>query len=180
LTYRWYFNNTLQSGTTNVLVVTNVQAGNAGNYFVVVSNSVGVATSSVATLTMVVADTDGDGMPDVWESANGTNPGVNDAEADADGDGMTNLHEYWAGTSPTNAASALRFDAVLRASSNLILSFTAVSNRSYTIQSQPALTGTAWQKWQDITAAASNRTIWLTNGMAMTNQLYRLVTPMQP
>ena len=69
---------------------------------------------------------------------------------------------------------------MLRASSNLVFSFTAVSNRSYTIQSQPALNGAGWQKWQDIAAAASNRTIWLTNGMAMTNRLYRLVTPMQP
>ena len=180
LSYRWYFNNTLQPGTTNALIVTNAQSGNAGSYFVVVSNSVGVVTSRVAALSVGVGDTDGDGMPDAWESANGTNPGVHDADADPDGDGMTNLREYWAGTSPTNAASALRFNAVMRAGSNLAFSFTAVSNRGYTIQSQPSLNGAAWQKWQDITAAASNRTMWLTNGLAMTNQFYRLTTPMQP
>ena len=39
-------------------------------------------------------DTDGDGMPDAWESANGTNPNVADNNGDLDGDGYTNLEEY--------------------------------------------------------------------------------------
>ncbi len=180
LSYLWYFNNNLQPEPTDVLTVTNVQAGQVGNYFVVVSNAVGVVSSHVASLSLVALDTDGDGMPDAWELANGTNPEVNDADADPDGDGMSNLREYWAGTSPTNAASALRFDAVQRSGSNLVFSFTAVSNRNYTIQSQPALNGAAWQNWQAIAAAASNRTLWFTNGMGPTNQFYRLATPALP
>lgn len=39
-------------------------------------------------------DTDGDGMPDTWETANGTNASVADNNADPDGDGYTNLEEY--------------------------------------------------------------------------------------
>jgi hypothetical protein len=39
-------------------------------------------------------DTDADGMPDSWESANGTNAGVADNNSDPDGDGYTNLEEY--------------------------------------------------------------------------------------
>jgi hypothetical protein len=39
-------------------------------------------------------DTDGDGMPDSWESANGTNPAVADNNGDLDGDGYTNIEEY--------------------------------------------------------------------------------------
>jgi len=39
-------------------------------------------------------DTDGDGMPNSWESANGTNPNVADNNGDLDGDGYTNLEEY--------------------------------------------------------------------------------------
>ncbi len=44
------------------------------------------------------ADTDDDGMPDVWEQANGLNPNANDSAEDLDGDGYTNLEEYLNGT----------------------------------------------------------------------------------
>ena len=40
-------------------------------------------------------DTDRDGMPDAWETANGLNPSnAADRNGDADGDGYTNLEEY--------------------------------------------------------------------------------------
>ena len=40
------------------------------------------------------ADTDGDGMPDDYETANGTDPNADDAAGDEDGDGLTNLQEF--------------------------------------------------------------------------------------
>lgn len=39
-------------------------------------------------------DTDGDGMPDYWEEAAGTNPLVADNNGDLNGDGYTNLENY--------------------------------------------------------------------------------------
>ena len=41
------------------------------------------------------ADTDNDGMPDVWEVANGLNPNdPSDAVKDCNGDGYTNIEKY--------------------------------------------------------------------------------------
>lgn len=39
-------------------------------------------------------DSDRDGMPDAWETANGFNPSVDDSAEDMDGDGYTNIEEF--------------------------------------------------------------------------------------
>lgn len=47
------------------------------------------------------SDTDGDGLPDVYELANGLNPRNSfDRDADADDDGFTNFEEFGFGTDP--------------------------------------------------------------------------------
>lgn len=52
-------------------------------------------------------DTDGDGIPDAWETANGFNSSLaSDATLDTDGDGMSNLDEFAYGTNPRAADSA--------------------------------------------------------------------------
>lgn len=52
------------------------------------------------------ADSDEDGMPDVWEVAHGLDPNnPADASADPDGDGLSNLLEYRLGTDPNSAAT---------------------------------------------------------------------------
>ncbi|MGH9902740.1 MAG: putative Ig domain-containing protein, partial [Pyrinomonadaceae bacterium] len=49
-------------------------------------------------------DSDADGMPDSFETANNLDPhNPTDAPQDADGDGLTNLEEFRRGTNPNNA-----------------------------------------------------------------------------
>ena len=51
-------------------------------------------------------DSDGDGIPDEWEVANGMNPNdPADIDGDLDGDGYTNLEEYEAKTDPRDPNS---------------------------------------------------------------------------
>ncbi len=67
----------------------------------------GMTNSQVATVALNVTappDSNGNGLPDYWETAYG----ISDPNADADGDGQSNLAEYYAGTNPTNAASVLK------------------------------------------------------------------------
>jgi hypothetical protein len=47
----------------------------------------------------IPGDTDGDGIPDIYETANGLNAGVDDSQLDLDNDGVKNLAEYQNGTS---------------------------------------------------------------------------------
>jgi hypothetical protein len=53
----------------------------------------------------VATDSDGDGMPDAWELANGLTVGANDSAGDPDADGLTNLAEYQNSTNPHNPDS---------------------------------------------------------------------------
>src|ERR1019366_8059624 len=56
LAYQWLFGGTnIPGATTNFYSITNVQATHAGNYSVIVTNSVGSVTSSVAVLTVITA-----------------------------------------------------------------------------------------------------------------------------
>jgi hypothetical protein len=73
----------------------------------------GKADSNEATVTITVEpDSDGDGLPDSWETSYGLDPnaadtdgnGVADPDEDPDGDGLTNLEEYLRGSDPTVAS----------------------------------------------------------------------------
>lgn len=87
----------LQRGA-NVKLYVNDNAGHRG-------------ISAPMTVNPAQADSDGDGMPDAWEVANGLNPNVDDAALDFDGDGVSNGAEYRAGTDPRDPASSLRIVA---------------------------------------------------------------------
>jgi len=56
--------------------------------------------------TLNLADSDGDGMHDSWESTYGLDPAVDDALLNLDGDVLNNLQEYEQGYEPNNAGSS--------------------------------------------------------------------------
>lgn len=127
------------------------------------------------------ADSDGDGLPDWWEIAHGTNWKLPDADADLDADGMTNWQEFLAGTHPNEPESYLRLDAFHAQPGTVALQFFAVSNRTYSILYSDSLSAPMWFKLADAPAHDTNRVeTEMDSTTLLTNRFYRLVTPMQP
>ena len=59
--------------------------------------------------------------------------------ADPDHDGMSNWQEWNAGTDPTSAASALQMSLVWNAPSGITLTWSSVTNRTYSLERAPTL-----------------------------------------
>ena len=129
------------------------------------------------------SDSDGDGMPDLWEQEHGTFVFVPDADDDPDGDGLSNREEYRAGTDPQDANNVLKLDEIklIPDAGSLTLKFLALANRSYSILHKPGLDQPDWLKLIDVPAQPSDRAITVTNGTPATKTgFYRLVTPALP
>ncbi len=174
------------NGTTGFFTLRSVQLSNAGTYRVVVTNAANPApglTMPPVTLT-VLADSDADGAPDDWETANGFNPlNASDGALDADGDGLPNAEEFLAGTNPRDALNVLRIERIADSGGGLaaLIQFHAVSNTTYTVESKELAGDEAWTRVADVPAFATARVVTITNHTApATLRMYRLQTPRRP
>lgn len=188
LSYQWFRDMQPVPGATLAsLLLSNVDAADAGPYSVVVTNAAGSATSRRASLTVEGNDLDRDGLPDDWERFYGLSPsdptGDNGPDGDPDRDARTNLEEFIAGTAPNNSDSVLRItSAQLTADGpGLVLTFPAVSNHTYTVEAANSLPAASWFKILDVPAVTSDQLLTVTNTPGIRFPCFlRLVTPRQP
>jgi hypothetical protein len=179
--YRLLFKNALQdpawntltnisSAPTNRLLFINTTSAIPMRYYRLELTSSGFAS---------LQDTDGDGMPNEWELVYGFNTNsLADANLDTDGDGLSNLQEYWADTNPTNAASVLKLSSIESLGGNQVrLTFSAVSNKSYTIEFKNSFSDAAWSNVASVAAVATNRVVQVSATVpALASRLFRLRT----
>lgn len=185
--YQWRRGSTVLTNLTinertSFFTFTNVQPNQGGpgvTYRVVITNAAytGNAVNITFFLT-VLADSDGDGLPDEWEAANGLLTNSPDASVDSDLDGLSNRAEYLAGTDPKDALSHLQVDQITGGPATL--QFSAVSNRTYSVQFKGSLDAPAWQKLIDVGARSTNRIETVIDPEATPGRFYRLATPVQP
>lgn len=97
-----------------------------------------VAEELALGLNPLLADTDGDTLPDGWEVHHGLNPnsplGLDGAGGDPDGDRMSNSSELRAGTHPRDPNSTLRLKASLVTNNQLRLTWVSVFGRRYWLE----------------------------------------------
>jgi hypothetical protein len=171
---------------TNIATINTTAAGlllsgamPSSNYTcrIVITNAAHLSPGINTTFTVtVLADSDGDGLSDVWEQTYfGSSLGA-DRDADSDGDGLLNWQEQQAGTDPTSDASYLRVDSIA-ATGLTTLTFSAISNRTYTVEFSDSLSPGGWAPLTLVPARATNWNAVVQDAALSTNRFYRLLTP---
>ncbi len=179
LSYQWQFNGTSLIGATNAsLSLKSLTTSQAGYYAVTVSNIAGTVVSTAAILTVQMADTNQDGLPDAWVNTNFGNTTAAVAATDSDGDGYTNFQEYLAGTDPLDPASALRITDLHPSGSDVLLSFSAAAGQVYRVESRESLadTNSAWTLRYSFTYGADGvvQTLDVSALGAVSSRFYRV------
>ena len=181
-----YNSSALKSGSTYTLAV-NIGGQQFQPIEVATPPTVGAPADRRRLNLTLGIDSDGDGIPDVWEESQlyhgGDTPGPDgwdlskiDRDGDYDRDGMSNWNEYLAGTYATDRSSALRLEIKELSGGKARLEFYALYGRTYALES--STDAKTWQPLAFTTSdAADSSATAVTSLVATTSGLMSLHIP---
>jgi hypothetical protein len=99
------------------------------------------------------SDSDGDGMDDAWEQANGLDPkDPRDALLDLDEDGLTNMTEYQLGTLPRDPESSFQVGMIFGDFGGVDIQWQSVPGRRYQVVRRDESLADRWTVVAEVTA----------------------------
>jgi len=123
-----------------------------------------------------------DGIPDWWrlayfDHATGQAADLSRAGDDADGDGMFNLEEFLAGTNPLSLDSVFKIAGTVRAGSEVQLSWTTQTGRTYQLQQSDGLGSAAeWANFGPAVAGTGGMVTQSVGAVAGESRFFRVQT----
>jgi subtilisin-like proprotein convertase family protein len=113
------------------------------------------SASATVSITVMSADSVGDGILDTWRAqyfggSGSTTNSQSCALCDPDGDGVNNFAEYLSGTNPTNSASFFGITAITKESNDVRLTWMAGSGRTNTLERSTGAAGSYFNNFATI------------------------------
>jgi regulation of enolase protein 1 (concanavalin A-like superfamily) len=136
----------INTSGSSTLTVTTTNVTVPDDYQLAISGTGGALVNQAAvTLTVLPADSDGDGLPDYWMLqyfGHITAQAADQSRAtdDPDSDGMSNLAEYLCGTSPISAQSSFRLVSATPLGNDISVSWLGVGGKTYVVEAATNLT----------------------------------------
>jgi hypothetical protein len=138
----------------------------------VIATSGNQTVTANSSITRLPADDLTDGLSNSWWSQYGITGTDRVASADPDRDGFTNAQEHALGTDPTSASSRFAANSPERDGSNITISWSAVSGKTYRVQAKSDLSA----EWADASGpvTANGPTASQTLPVSGTKHFYRI------
>jgi hypothetical protein len=127
----------------------------------------------IYTMPAIVADSDGDTLPDVWEMAQFGNLSFG-PDDDVDGDGLTNIQEFSAGTAGNSSGDRFVASNQGFVLSDFTITWSSVIGHNYTVESSADLV--TWSPAGVVLNVPSTSTSWSDVAPTETKKFYRVKT----